>query len=158
MSSILQYDTLETALLDSGRKFVDNVESRSRYCPAKSQKYYQRNRDTCIEMSKEYYKKHREEYLAYLRDYYVANRELLRKRNKLRYIACKNREIERMEQFVKNMTPDLTETVVKVKEPIPEPEPVIKKEPVVKKSKGRPPKPPPIIANIIMTPVSMSFK
>lgn len=89
-----EYEDDEQELLDLGRKFFASMEAKQRYDPMKAKAYYQRNRDTIIQMNKQYYTNHRNEYIQYLRNYCTENRELMYKRDKLRSVV-RNKIIQR---------------------------------------------------------------
>ena len=90
--SIKKFGDADEEMMEYARTYVDGMEKRERYDPAKAKAYYQRNRDAILDMNKRYYANHRTEYIEYLRAYWGANRELLNKRYKL------NRLVKRMAQ------------------------------------------------------------
>lgn len=116
---IKQFQDSDEEMMEYARTYVDGMEARERYDPAKAKAYYQRNRDAILDMNKRYYANHRTEYVEYLRSYWGANRELLNKRYKLNRLVkrmSKQKEdtrgewaIER-EAFVNEVIPDI-ETV-----------------------------------------------
>ncbi len=89
-----KYENDEEELLDLGRRFFDRLKTKPKYDPVKARAYYQKNRDTIIEMNKRYYANHRTEYTEYLRKYCTENRELRYKRDKLRTVV-QNKAIQR---------------------------------------------------------------
>jgi hypothetical protein len=113
---IKQFQDSDEEMMEYARTYVDGMEARERYDPAKAKAYYQRNRDAILDMNKRYYANHRTEYIEYLRSYWGANRELLNKRYKLNRLVkrmSKQKEdtrgewaIER-EAFVNEVVPDI---------------------------------------------------
>lgn len=116
---IKKFQDSDEEMMEYARTYVDGMEARERYDPAKAKAYYQRNRDAILDMNKRYYANHRTEYIEYLRSYWGANREILNKRYKLHRLVkriTKKQEdtrgewaIER-EAFINEVVPDI-ETV-----------------------------------------------
>jgi hypothetical protein len=114
--SIKKFEDADEEMMEYARTYVDGMEARERYDPAKAKAYYQRNRDAILDMNKRYYANHRTEYIEYLRAYWGANREILNKRYKLHKLVnriTKQKEdtrgewaIER-EAFVNQVVPDI---------------------------------------------------
>jgi hypothetical protein len=156
---IKQFESAEEEMMEYSRMYVDGMDQRNRYDPAKAKAYYRRNREAILEMNKRYYANHRREYIDYLRSYWGANRELLAKRYKLRDKVQKNTvehdtrsewAIER-EVFVNEVVPDV-ETI-----PIP-PDVFTERQSRIRKSRAKANTVKPYTCVIRNEPFIMEFK